>query len=246
MKKVLQISKEVPLDSPRRAMLKVVRDVLSPTLDPDVAAAIQKKRGKRKRVQAEAGEVLTETAVERLRQEADAREASKKTQSKGKGKGKNSRVATTSASNGTEPLANSTNIAEATTSTSAETPPPTNGSSGAEDKGDGGAQLSSSQQQLPIGADTTLADINKRSKETKAKTRRNLSLKFRNLKKKGLDLRNQNQPQPSVQIEENVESLQEETAPEPLIAALRFVKDDFLFAARTVEDFDAVASRFLE
>ena len=41
MKKVVQINEEGPLDTPRKAMLKVVKDILSPSIDPDIAAAIQ-------------------------------------------------------------------------------------------------------------------------------------------------------------------------------------------------------------
>ena len=82
MKKVIRINEDEPLDSPRKAIQKVVREILSPAVDSDLATAIKNKRQKRKRVQAEAGEVLTETAVERMRQEEVERQAVTKTKGK--------------------------------------------------------------------------------------------------------------------------------------------------------------------
>ena len=82
LKKVIRISEDEPLDSPRKAIQKVVREILSPAVDPDIASAIKDKRQKRKRVQAEAGEILTETAVERMRQEEVDRQGVAKTKGK--------------------------------------------------------------------------------------------------------------------------------------------------------------------
>ena len=79
-KRIIGTNREVPLDSPRKAILKVVQAALSPEVDPDIAEAVQRRRQKRKRVQAEAGEVLTETAVERLRMEENQRQTLTKKQ----------------------------------------------------------------------------------------------------------------------------------------------------------------------
>ena len=73
-KKIIRSDREAPLDSPRKAILKIVQATLSPEVDPDIAEAIKRRRQKRKRVQAEAGEVLTETAVERMRIEEEERQ----------------------------------------------------------------------------------------------------------------------------------------------------------------------------
>ena len=89
LEKIISITDE-EVNTPTKAMREAVQQVLAPPVDPDIAKAVKAKSQKRKRVQADAGEVLTETAVERLRIEEEER-LTKKSSGKAKGGKKNQR-----------------------------------------------------------------------------------------------------------------------------------------------------------